>query len=343
MRLWTIGLIITLAIGLIAGLLPAEAQKPGKVYRIGFLGSGSPGLQRRMKLKRDPGGMVSSAFRQRLRELGYIEGQNLVLEYRYSEGKPERLPDLAAELVQLKVDVIVTSPSPAAIRAAQRATRTIPIVMAGTNVDPIEAGFVVSLARPSGNITGLTSFISHLHAKRLELLKEAFPRISRVAILWPPSQQKHAMKEVEAVGQDLGIQIQYVVPTRAARALGDIESALSTISRERPDGLLVATSGLIVRNRARIGEFTAKRRLPAMYARSHVVDAGGLMSYGVNFRQLGRQATTYVDKIFKGAEPADLPVEQPTKFELVINLATAKKLGFTMPPQFLARADRVIQ
>ncbi len=331
MRLRPVTLVVTFALGLLAGSLPTEAQQAGKVPRIGYLrfGSGSPTTNQRYV-----------AFRQRLRELGYVEGQNLVKEYRYAEGKRERLPVLAAELVRLKVDVIVVSPSRAATRAAQRATRTIPIVMAAANVDPVEAGFVVSLARPGGNITGLTQLASRLHAKRLELLKEAFPRISRVAIIWRRPDQKQAMKEVEAVGQALGIQIQSLnVGTR----LDELESAFSAISRERPDGLLVGLSAIINRHRARLAEFTAKRGLPTIYAQSRFVDAGGLMSYGVKVPDLFRRAATYVDKILRGTNPADLPVEQPTKFILVINLKTAKQLGFTIPPEVLFRADKVIK
>ena len=329
-------IICLLTTALLSTVPLADAQQAGKVYRIGFLriGSGSPLTSR-----------VAIAFRKGLRELGYVEGQNFVMEYRSAERKRERLPDLAAELVQLKVDVIVASPAPPTIRAAQGATRIIPIVMAGVTIDPVEAGFVTSLARPGGNITGMTNLESDLQPKRLELLKEAFPQISRVAILWPRPQQKHAMKEVEATGHALGIQIQAVVPTRGARALGDLESALSAISQGRPDGLLVSGSALMSRHRAQmqIIEFTAKRRLPTMYARSVFVNVGGLMSYGANSPDMFRRTATYVDKILKGAKPADLPVVRPTKFELVINLKTAKKLGLTIPPQFLARADKVIK
>ncbi len=211
--------------------------------------------------------------------------------------------------------------------------------MGGIFVDPVEAGFVASLARPGGNITGLANLDSELHPKRLELLKEAFPRISRVAILWPPYQQKHGMKDMEAAGQASGIQIQSVV----AVPLYEHESAFSANSRESPDGLLVVDSLLMGRNKARRFEFTAKRRLPTMYAQSRFVNAGGLMSYGVKISDLFRRAATYVDKILKGAKPADLPVEQPTKFELIINLKTAKKLGLTIPPEVLYRADKVIK
>ena len=312
----------------------AEAQKAGKVYRVGLLRFGK-------------GGPTTSAtymgLRQGLRELGYVEGQNLVIEYRSAEGKPERRPEIAAELVRLNVDVIVTPGVTPLIRAAKQATSTIPIVMSGSSADPIKAGFVVSLARPGGNITGLSNFASRLHPKRLELLKEAFPRISRVAILWSPAVRDQRMKEVETIGQALGIQIRSVVPTRGARALSDLESVFSTISRERPDGLLVVTSGLTIRYRARIAEFAIKKRLLTMYTRSRFVKAGGLMSYGTNRPDLYRRAATYVDKILKGAKPADLPVERPTKFELVINLKTAKQIGVTIPPTLLLQATKVIK
>ena len=331
MRLRTIGLIITLAIGLLAGPLPAEAQQAGKVYRIGYLttsGAGSPATN-----------SMYIALLQGLRELGYVEGQNLVIEYR-SPKRKHRFKT-AAELARLKVDVIVTSPAPPWIRAAKRATRTIPIVMGGVHVDPVEAGIVASLARPGGNITGLTNLAAKLHAKQLELLKEAFPQISRVAILWPQQHQKHGMKEVEAVGQGLGIQIQSLVVT--GRRLISLESAFSAISRERSDGLLVASSPSILASRARIIEFTAKRRLPTIYDSSLFLDAGGLMSYGADFQHLYRRVATYVEKILKGAKPADLPVEQPRKFDFVINLKTAKQLGLTIPPEVLYRATKVIK
>jgi len=337
MRLRTIVLVSTLALGLLVTPLPTEAQQTGKVYRIGWLGVGGPGSQRKNKLK--PSSQFI-AFRERLRELGYVEGQNLVSQYRWAEGKHERLPKLAAEFVRLKVDVIVTSSARSVIRAAQHSTRTIPIVMAGISADPVKAGFVVSLARPGGNITGLTNLSAKLHPKRLELLKEAVPLISRVAILWTRYQPKRWGKEIEAVGQALGIQIQMLdVGTR----LDELESAFSAISREGPDGLLVTTAGLMIRHRARFIEFTAKRRLPTIYTRSRNVKAGGLMSYGTNRPDLYRRVATYVDKILKGAKPGDLPIERPTKFDLVINLRTAKKLGVTIPPQFLARADKVIK
>ncbi len=332
MMLRTIGLFSILVLGLLAGPLPATAQQTGKVYRIGYLRFRCGSLTTNTRY---------NAFRQGLRELGYVEGQNLVIEYRCAESKPERRPDLAAELVRLKVDVIITPGAPGYIRAAKRATRTIPIVMTGIWVDPVKAGLVVSLARPGGNITGITSIESDLHAKRLELLKEVSPRISRVAILWPRGHQKHGMKEVEATGRALGMQIQSLVVTSGR--LGTLESAFSAMSRERPDGLLVASTALTLDHRARIIDFAAKRRLPAVYARRQFMDAGGLMSYGPDRQHLHRRVAAYVNKILKGAKPTDLPVEQPTKFKLSINLKTAKKRGLTIPPEVLMRATKVIK
>jgi len=319
---------------LLALSIPIEAQQVVKVYRIGFLStsSGSPITS-----------PVGIAFRQRLRELGYVEGQNLVIEYRStgSKGRASR-PEIAAELVRLKVDVIVTQGgSPGLIRAAQGASRTIPIVMTGVHVDPVASGLVGSLARPGGNVTGLTNLATNLHAKQLELLKEMIPQISRVAILWPRSHQHHAMKKVKAVGKALGIKIQSLVVT--GRRLISIESAFSAISRDRSDGLLVVTTGATLGHRAQIIEFTVKRRLPTIYDSSLFVNAGGLMSYDTDFQHLYRRVATYVDKIFKGAKPADLPVEQPTKFDLVINLKTAKALGLTIPPTLLLQATEVIK
>ncbi len=325
MRLRRVTLVVTFALGLLAAPLPADAQQPGKVYRIGYLRSGSS------PPTTSPAYM---GFLKGMRELGYVEGQNLVIEYR--GGKQRRL-EMAAELVRLKVDVIVVSPWPGGTRALQQATRTIPIVMGGVNVDPVEAGFVVSLARPGGNITGLTQRASKLHAKRLELFKEAFPRISRVAIIWRPDDQKQSMKEVEAAGQALGVQIQSVIVDRA------IERIFFEIRGGNPEGLLVAPSAFMNRYRVRFLEFTAKSQLPTIYALSRFVKAGGLMSYGVNPFDISRQAATYVDKILKGAKPAELPVEQPTKFELVINLKTAKQIGVTIPPKILYQATKVIK
>ncbi len=321
MKLRTIGLISTLALGLLAGPLPAKAQQKGKIPRIGYL---------------DPRTAAPKEFRQGLRELGYVEGKNIVIEPRFAKGKFDRFPGFAAELVRLRVDIIVTVSNPAA-RAAKNATTTIPIVMLAAG-DPIRRGFVASLARPGGNITGLTNLGSKLHGKRLGLLKEAFPRISRVVILWTRGQQKRGIKEVKATGQALGIQILSVVTRRR-----DIETILSAISQERPDGLVVATSRTIIRHRARIIEFAAKRRLPTIYAQGGFAKWGGLMSYSADSQHVYRRVATYIDKILKGTKPADLPVEQPSKFDLVINLKTAKKQGITISPEVLYQATRVIK
>jgi putative ABC transport system substrate-binding protein len=317
--------------------IPVEAQQPNRIPRIGVLWSLSPSSV----------APYNEAFRLGLRDLGYVEGKNVFIEHRYVEGRTtEPLVNVAAEhaaeLVRLKVDVIVTSPAPPAIYAAQRATRAIPIVMGGAIVDPVEAGFVANLARPGGNITGLTNLQIETHAKRLELLKEASPRISRVAVFWSGSQEKQGLKQVQAAGQALGIQILSVV-NREGRGVGDLESALSAISRGRSDALLTATSGFTLDYRARIIDFAAKNRMPSMYERRRFVTDGGLMFYGTDMSYLYRRTAVYVDRILKGAKPADLPVEQPTKFELIINLKTAKQIGLTIPPNVLARADRVIR
>ncbi len=334
MRLRTIALIVTLALGLLAGPLPAEAQKAGKVYRIGILRSGSSSSYLYAPQHK--------ILRQGLRELGYIEGKNLLIQYRYAESKFKRIPELVAELVRLKVDVLVISPSPLTIRAVQGATRTIPIVMMGAAIDVVKAGFVVSLRRPGGNITGPINPRPELDPKRLELLKEAFPGISRVAIIWSRIQKKLGMKKVEATGQSLGIQIQpLVVDNRVG--LPSLESALSTISQERPDGLLVPSIRTTLRHRSRIIDFAAKRRLPTIYHQNRFVDGGGLMSYDADRQDMLRQVVTYVDKILKGAKPADLPIERPTKFDLIINLKTAKQLGITIPPEVLYQATKVIK
>ncbi|HSE89205.1 MAG TPA: ABC transporter substrate-binding protein [Candidatus Binatia bacterium] len=316
----------------------SEAQQ--KVYRIAYLSSGKASPSTAFGL---------NAFRQRLRELGYTEGQNLVIEYRYGELDPSRLSALATEVVNLKVDVILTSPDEPPIRAAQLATRTIPIVMPGIVVDPLEPTFwgekqraplVASLAKPGGNFTGLTNLDSDLHAKRLELLKEAFPLISRVALLWPRAQQqKQTLKDIGALRQVLGIEIQSL----AAGSLDDFERSFTALNREPPDALLVARSQVILNHRERVIGLATKRRLPAIFASSLFVEDGGLMSYGADTLDLYRRAATYVDKILKGAKPGELPIERPMKFEFVVNLKTIKQLGLTMTPNVLARADKVIR
>ncbi len=346
---------LLLSISILATLISGwvnlvEAQQAGKVYRIGYLIGYLSGQRGRGSRS---GGSYDT-FRQQLRELGFVEGQNLVIERRSVTRKDgtlqARTSKLAAELVRLKVDVIVTGGASTLIRVAKGATQTIPIVMRGAVGDPVKAGFVDSLARPGGNITGLYRLESKLTGKRLELLKEAFPQNSRVVRLVPPSavRRKHVMKEVEALGQALGIQIQALV---VRRRKDEIESVLSEISQERPDALLVAASFFARRHRAQIIEFVAHssrargagRGLPTIYSSSPNVRAGGLMSYGTNRSDLMRRVATYVAKILKGAKPADLPIEQPTKFDFVINLKTAKALGLTIPPAVLLQATKVIK
>ena len=308
----------------------AEAQQPAKIPRIGYLTASS--------LSVNPARI--EAFRQGLRELGYIEGKNIVIEWRSSEGKADRLPALAAELVRLKVDVIVTS-GPVATRAAKEATTTIPIVMA-QDIDPVGSGFVASLARPGGNITGLSTLRPEISGKRLELLKEIVPRLSRVAVLGTSTQPGYAqqLREVELAAGAFGVKLQYL----DVLSPKDIETAFRAAGKGRADAVLMLVAGAIANpHRTQIAELAAKSRLLATYNRKDYVDAGGLMSYGPDLSDLARRAATYVDKILKGAKPADLPVEQPTKFELVINLKAAKQIGLTIPPNVLARADKVIK
>jgi ABC-type uncharacterized transport system substrate-binding protein len=308
-----------------------EAQQTARVPRIGFLSTGPPSSTSNWNVE---------AFRQGLHELGYVEGRNIVIEWRFAEGKPNRMAELAAELVRLKVDVIVTYSTPA-IRAVQQATNTIPIIMANVG-DPISQGFVASLARPGGNITGFTNLSPDLSTKRLELVKEVSPKISRVAVFWNAGQHGPAMKNMEIAAQSLSVQL--LRPE--VRGPDDVAKALELATRERADALITMPNPLLrldKRARSQIVDFTIKRRLVSMYEGNEYVDAGGLMSYGLNDRTNYRRAATYVDKILKGAKPADLPVEQPTKFEFVINLKTAKQIGLTIPPNVLARADRVIK
>ena len=320
-----LALALTLALGILVAPLATDAQQVGTVPGIGVLGTyNSPFWE---------------AFRQGLRELGYVEGRTVGIEYRWAEGRSERFPGLAAELVRLKVDVIVTWGTQAAF-AAKNATRTIPIVMASSG-DPVGTGLVSSLARPGGNITGSSSLSLELEGKRLELLKEVVGKLSRVAVLWNPGNPLHGvlLKETQAVAESLKVQLQLV----AAQVPADFESAFAKVTRERPDALIVLSDDFFAGQRKRIVDFTAKMQVPAVYTGSTIVHAGGLMSYGASYPELFRRAATYVDKILKGAKPADLPVEQPTKFELVINLKTAKALGLTIPQSVLIRADEVIQ
>ncbi|HSE87472.1 MAG TPA: ABC transporter substrate-binding protein [Candidatus Binatia bacterium] len=311
----------------------ADAQQPKKVTRIGLLSSGDPATE----------SVRSDAIRLALRELGYIEGQNIVIEYRYAEGKRDRQPELAAELVRLKVDVIVVAGGDPLVRAAKNVTKTIPIVMVGGGIDPVEAGFIESLARPGGNVTGLTNLTRELGGKRLELLKEAVPKLARVVVLYDPATPGTAreMKEVlPAAARALGL----IVQPWELRAAGGFEKVFAAINKQRPDGLYVHGRGpLIAANVTRIVGVALKSRLPSMYSSSDAVDAGGLMSYGADEVERYRRVAYFVDRILKGAKPTDLPVEQPTKFELVINLKTAKQIGLTIPPEVLARANKIIK
>jgi putative tryptophan/tyrosine transport system substrate-binding protein len=307
----------------------AEAQQPAKIQRIGYLTANSSSVE----LPR------VDAFRQGLRALGYIEGQNLAIEYRYTDGKFEGLSDVAAELVQLNVDVIVAVTTNAAL-AAKNATRTIPIFFIGVS-DPIAAGLVDSLARPGGNITGLTNIAPVLSGKRLELLKETVPKLSRVAVLWDPKNPGSTpqWKESELAAKELGLRLHSMRVSRADK----YESAFQEATQAGSTALAVTLNPLANANQKLVVHLAAKNRLPAIYARKEFVEAGGLMSYGPTFAADGPDAARLVDKILKGAKPADLPVEQPTKFELMINLKTAKTLGLTIPPIVLIRAEKVIK
>jgi putative ABC transport system substrate-binding protein len=306
--------------------IPAEAQQVKKVPRIGLLVHSSSDSPRR------------DAFLQGLRDLGYVEGKNITIEYRYTEGELDRLPDLAAELVRLNVDVIVTA-AISSVRAAKKATASIPIVFASVG-DAVDSGLVSSLARPGGNATGLTFLAPELDGKRLELLKEAFPKITRVAFLWRvPSARADLFKEAEAVAKTLGLRLQSV----GVKGPDDFESAFKAAKSGGADALLVISNPLSNTHRVRIVDLAAKNRMPGIYPSTDFVEDGGLMSYGADILDNWRRAATYVDKILKGANPGDLPVEQPKKFEFVINLKTAKQIGVIIAPNVLARADRVIR
>ena len=311
------------------GAAIAEAQQPGKVPRIGFLASASPSVV---------SGRIE-AFQQGLRELGYVEGKNIVIESRYAEGKLDRLPALVAELVRLKVEILVSA-GPIPTRAAKEATVTIPIVMT-QDTDPVGNGFVASLARPGGNITGLSTLAPELSGKRLELLKEIIPKLSRVAVFGTSTMPGHAqsLREIELAAGAFKVQVQHL------DVLGpkDIEIAFRAASKERSDAVLTLNSPILNSHRPQLAELAVRNRLPAMYARRESVEDGGLVFYGVSLLDLDRRAATYVDKILKGAKPADLPVEQPTKFELVINLKTANQIGVKIPESVLFRADKVIK
>jgi putative ABC transport system substrate-binding protein len=305
----------------------AEAQQPKKVPRIGFLVSGSPSST----------SDSTEAFRQGLRGLGYVEGQNILIEYRYAEGKTDRFADLAGEVVGLKLDVIVSA-SGAGTLATKTATKTIPIVFTSVG-DPVADGLVASLAHPGGNVTGLTNLSLDLGGKRLELLKESFPKITRLAYLWNPDRPATELKDMQTAAQAMAVQLQSLEVRNAA----DFDRAFEAALKARTHALLTWTNPLIAAHRNQIIEFVTKNRLPAIFPSKAFVDVGGLMSYGPDSLATYRRAATYVDKILKGAKPADIPVEQPTKFEFVINLKAAKQIGLTIPPNVLARADKVIR
>ena len=307
----------------------ADAQQPTKNPRIGILGGASASVN---------AGRIE-AFRQGLRELGYVEDKNIIIESRYAEGKLDRLPALAAELVRLKVDIIF-SVGPTVTRAAKEATATIPIVM-GFDDDPVGSGFVASLARPGGNITGLSTLSPEIGGKQLELLKEIVPRLSRVAVLGssPHPGTAQSLKEIELAAGAFKVQLQYLDVLDSK----EVEPAFGAASKGRADAVLVLSSVVTNSQRKQIVELAVKNRLPAIYYTAEWVEAGGLMSYGTNFTDLFRRAATYVDRILKGAKPADIPVEQPKTFEFIINLKAAKQIGLTIPPNLLVRADRVIK
>jgi putative ABC transport system substrate-binding protein len=322
-------LIWLLLIFFVANVCVAQAQQAARIPRIGILfGSSASSFSARIE-----------AFRQRLRELGYVEGKNILIEYRYADGKLERLPDLAAELVRLKVDVIFTGGGPT-ILAAKQASPTMPIVFAGA-ADPVGSGIVSSLARPGGNITGLSVMAPDLDGKRLELLKEAFPKVARVAFLWQPGNVRgnDPLTDMEAAAKALGLKLQSL----PVRGLDDFESAFARAKRDGAQALITTTGPLFNTQQRQVLDFAAKNRLPAMYASNEFVEAGGLMSYTPNYTDLYRRAADFVDKILKGTKPAEIPVEQPMKFEFVISLIAAKQIGVTIPPNVLVRATKVIR
>ncbi len=314
---------------LFALCVSAKAQQPEKTARIGYLGAFTPSA----------GASLLEAFRQGLREFGYVEGQNIFIDYRWAEGKPDRLPVVAAELVNLRAEVIVTQ-SNAAVAALQHATKTIPIIVAGMG-DPVESGFVASLARPGHNITGFSNQAEEFAGKWVELLTEIVPKMSRVAVLAVSRTVSHGTywREIQATAQTLK-----VTPQRQEIMSADeIDDAFMKLSKGRPQGIIVLPHAITIERRMQIAHLATKNRIPAIYPFGLFAEAGGLMSYGTNLADLHRRAATYVNKILKGVSPAELPVEQPTKFELLINLKTAKQIGITIPPNVLARADRVIR
>ena len=321
-------LLLILTTLFLATVNPTHAQQTGKVSRIGFLDNSTASSM----------AVLLEAFRQELSKLGWIEGKNITIEYRFAEQKNERLPELAADLVRLKVDLIVVSGPPAAL-AAKSATTTIPIVMTNAS-DPVGAGLIAGLARPGGNVTGLSSLGTELITKRLEVLKDAVPRLSRVGVLRPAGGADLQLKELRPAALALKLKLEEIETQIDAKGL---ESALQTAKQKQAGAIMTTTSPRFFAERKRIVELAVKYRLPAIYVQKEFVDEGGLMSYGVDFDDLYRRAAVYVDKILKGAKPADLPVQQATKFEFVINLKAAKQIGLTLSPDLLARANQVIK
>jgi putative ABC transport system substrate-binding protein len=320
--------ICALTLGLIAASPAAEAQEAGKIYRIGFLGNSTVALEANLV----------GPFREALRDLGYIEGRNSQIEYRWAEGKYERFPALIAELISLKVDVIVTAGTPAAL--AVKKTTSIPLVMVAVG-DPVGTGLAATLRRPGGNATGLSSIAPDMEGKRLELLRELLPKLSHVAVLWNPANLFHvgSSKQAREAAQVMGIKVQFF----GARSTEELAEAFAAIAQKRPHALVVFADRVFLHDRARIVAFAAENHLPAVVTHQELVESGGLMSFGANYPDMHRRAATYVDKILKGAKPGGLPIEQPTRFELVINLRTAKSLRLTIPQSLLLRADRLIE
>jgi putative ABC transport system substrate-binding protein len=323
---------VALSAMLFALCYSASAQQPKKVPRIGYLSSTDAATE----------STRFEATRLALREHGHIEGQNIAIEYRYTEGKRDRAPELAAELVRLKVDIIVVTGGTSWVRAAMNATKTIPIVMTGPGLDPVEAGVVEGLARPGGNVTGVTNLTGELGGKRLELLKEAVPKLARVAVLYDTA-NANSVREVKELLPAAARELRLTIQPWAVRAADGFEKVFAALNKQRPDGLYVGGGALMYPNRKRIADLALKSRLPSMYVRREFVDAGGLMYYGADLADSYRRVAYFVDRILKGAKPADLPVEQPTKFEFVINLKTAKQIGLTIPPEVLARANKLIR
>jgi ABC-type uncharacterized transport system substrate-binding protein len=332
-------LLITLALGLLAAPLVPDAQQPRKVPRIGWLSVGYDPVGARHPVSEPRRGFWQEAFLQGRHELGYVEGQNLIIEWRYAEDRAERLSDLAAELVRLPVDVLVTGSRPV-IQALQHTTSTIPIVMA-VSADPVASGYVASLARPGGNITGLSIQAAEVGGKRLELLKAAVPQASRITVLWEPGDPAKALEwqDTQVAARALGVTLHAV----EVRGADDFDRAFAAITEGRPDALMPMTTAFTLRHQRRIVDFATQNQLPMRAEGKEFAEAGGLMSYGASLPALYRRAAYYVDRILKGAKPADLPVEQPTTFELVINLKTAKALGMAIPPTLLFQATEVIR